>query len=51
MSEWTHIAENMVSNKDWDEYNYFVEHHVQGNGTHGFLKSFLWQKDLIIGIQ
>ena len=35
--EFTFIAENMVSVKDWDEYDYHVEHHIHGSGTHAFM--------------
>ena len=32
--EYTFIAENMVSVKDWNEYYYYVEHYLHGSGTH-----------------
>ena len=53
-SEWTHIAENMVPVKDWDEYNYYTKHYIHGNrtetsgGTHAFLGPYLGKYDLAI---
>ena len=35
--EYTFIAENMVSVKDWDEYDYYVEHYIHGSGTHAVM--------------
>ena len=35
--EYTFIAENMVSVKDWDEYDYYIEHYIHGSGTHAFM--------------
>ena len=46
--EWTHIAETMVPVKDWDEFAYYVEHNIHGNGTHAVIGGFLKKKDLEI---
>ena len=47
-SEWTHIAETMISVKDWDERDFFTEHNMHGNGTHAFFSSHLYNRDLSI---
>ena len=39
--EYTFIAENMVSVKDYDEYWYYVEHYIHGSGTHAFMHGYL----------
>ena len=39
--EYTFIAENMVSVKDWDEYHQYVEHYIHGSGTHAFIQGNL----------
>ena len=39
--EYTFIAENMVSFKDWDEFLYYVEHYIHGSGTHAFMQGNL----------
>ena len=46
--EYTYIAENMVSVKDYDEYFFYVEHYIHGSGTHAFMKGNLEYKDLQI---
>ena len=46
--EYTFIAENMVSVKDWDEYYYYVEHYVHGSGTHAFMQGNLGYQELQI---
>ena len=33
ITEWTHIAENMVPVKNWDEYDYYTKHYIHGNRT------------------
>ena len=39
--EYTYIAENMVSVKDYDEYIYYNEHYIQGLGTHATMQGNL----------
>ena len=46
--EYTFIAENMVSVKNSDEYNYYVEHYIHGSGTHAFLDGNLGYNNLQI---
>ena len=46
--EYTFIAENMVSVKDWDEFSYYVEHYVHGSGTHAFMQGNLYNDELQI---
>ena len=46
--EYTFIAENAVSAKDWDVYDYYVEHHVHGSGTHAVMQGSLGYEDLLI---
>ena len=46
--EYTFIAENMVSVKDWDEYDYYVEHYIHGSGTHALMGGNLDYHDLLI---
>ena len=46
--EYTFIAENMVSVKDWDEYHQYVEHYIHGSGTHAFLHGNLGYNNLQI---
>ena len=44
--EYTYIAENMVSVKDWDEYADFAKHYIHGSGTHAFSMGSLTSADL-----
>ena len=46
--EYTFIAENMVSVKDWDEYDYYIEHYIHGSGTHALMGGNLDYHDLLI---
>ena len=46
--EYTFIAENMVSVKDWDEFHYYTEHYIHGSGTHAFLLGSLGYNNLQI---
>ena len=46
--EYTFIAENMVSVKDWDEYHYYQEHYIHGSGTHALMQGNLVYDDLQI---
>ena len=46
--EYTFIAENMVSVKDWDEYDYYIEHYIHGSGTHAFMQGNLDYSNLQI---
>ena len=46
--EYTFIAENMVSVKDFYEEKYYVEHYIHGSGTHAFLRGNLDSSELQI---
>ena len=53
-SEWTAIANNMVSVKNWEEFDYYTKHYIHGNrtetsgGTHAFMGPYLFSQHLAI---
>ena len=44
--EYTFIAENMVSVKDFDVFYYYIEHYIHGSGTHAMMQGNLNYDDL-----
>ena len=47
--EYNKLAETLIITKDWDEFNYYSEHHVIGKGTHAMLIGYLTPHELEMG--
>ena len=41
ITEYTTIAENMVSVKDWDEYYQFIDTNIMEAGTHAIMDGYI----------
>ena len=47
--EYNKLAEYMHIAKNWDDFDYYAEHHVIVEGTHAVVVSYLWPKYLAMG--
>ena len=43
------LAETMYIPNDWEEYDYYAEHNVIGEGTHAFMGGYLSPIELAFG--
>ena len=43
------LAETMIITKDFNEFNYYTEHYVIGNGTHAKFSYLVLQSELDMG--
>ena len=43
------LAETMIITKDWDEFDYYTEHYVIGEGTHAQMVGMLEPLELAMG--
>ena len=49
ISEYNKLAETMIIAKDWDEFDYYSEHYVIGEGTYARVVGYLYPFELDMG--